>query len=76
MTWPPRDEQKAALLVLARQLAPKPLLIGAGAVHLGWWAKLAETEAILDELVSEGTLRRATKAECYGWGIAQGYLVV
>jgi hypothetical protein len=76
MTRPPRDEQKASLLTLARKIAPKPLLIGAGAVHLGWWATLNETESILEELVKDGVLRHVTKHERWEHGIRFGYVPV
>ncbi len=73
---PPRAEQKAVLLQLARELAPKPLLIGPGAVRLGWWATLPETEAMLEELVREGVLRHATETELAEVGLRFGYLPV
>jgi hypothetical protein len=41
----------------------KPALIGIVAVQLGWWATLDETEALLDDLVREGLLRRLTPDE-------------
>ena len=73
---PPREEQKASLLALARKLAPKPILIGTGAMHLGWWATLPETEALLEEMVKERVLRHATRAECLEAHIRFGYVVV
>jgi len=73
---PSREEQKQTLLALARQRAPRPLLIGHGAVHLGWWATLNDTEDILEELVKEGVLRHATRPECRWFGIRFGYLLV
>jgi hypothetical protein len=73
---PAREEQRAALLVLAKQLSPKPLLIGYGAMHLGWWATLPETEVLLEEMVGAGVLRHATRAECQKAGIRFGYVVV
>jgi hypothetical protein len=76
MTRPPRDEQKAALLALAQKQAPKPLLIGLAAVHLGWWATLNETESLLEELVKDGTLRHVTKHERWEYGIRFGYVPV
>lgn len=76
MTRPPRAELKASLLALARVLAPKPLLIGVGAVHLGWWATLNETEALLEELVTDGVLRHATREECRNFGLRFGFLPV
>jgi hypothetical protein len=76
MTRPALGEQKTTLLAFARQIAPKPLLIGRGAMHLGWWATLPETEEILEEMVKEGTLRHATRSECRTAGIRFGYVVV
>lgn len=76
MTKPSRDEQKVRLLDLTRQLAPKPLLIGRAATHLGWWATLGDTEALLEELVSERVLRHATKQELREHGLRFGYLPV
>jgi hypothetical protein len=76
MTRPAREEQRATLLSLAKQLMPKPLLIGKGAMYLGWWATLPETEALLEEMVKEGVLRHATRAECRTAGIRFGYVVV
>jgi hypothetical protein len=73
---PPLEDQKASLLDLARRTAPKPLLIGCGAVHLGWWASLPETEAVLESMVKEGVLRHATRAELREWGLRFGYMPV
>lgn len=76
MTRPPREELKTSLLELARRQAPKPVLIGVAAMHLGWWARLNETEALLEELVKESVLRHATTPECWDHGIRFGYVLV
>jgi hypothetical protein len=73
---PPKAEQKAKLLALALDIAPKPMLVGWGAVHLGWWASLPDTEELLEEMVREGVLRRATKAELREHGLRHGYCPV
>lgn len=76
MKRPPLEEQRALILALAKQGAPRPILIGPTAVHLGWWATLPETEALLEEMVTAGTLRHATRAECKTAGIRHGYVLV
>lgn len=71
-----KTKQRESLLALARDIAPKPMLVGWAAVHLGWWATLPETETLLEEMVSEGVLRRATKAELKEHGLRHGYCLV
>lgn len=73
---PPIGEQKTKLLTFARAIAPKPMLIGRAAVQLGWWATLPETEALLEEMVREGALRRASKTELSEHGLRHGYCAV
>lgn len=76
MKRPPKEEQKASVLAFAKLRAPRPILIGQAAVLLGWWATLPETEALLEEMVKEGTLRRPTKREYREYGVRFGYIAV
>jgi hypothetical protein len=73
---PPKEAQKKDLLALARRLGPKPLLIGVAAVHLGWWATLAETAVLLEEMAEEGLLREALAEELLEHGLQHGYVPV
>jgi len=72
---PPRAEQKQTILALAKATT-RPLLIGDVAVKLGWWATLKDTEALLEEMVCEGTLRPMTKEEGWAYGVRWGYRAV
>jgi hypothetical protein len=76
MSKPSPEEQKERLLALARELAPKPTLIGTGATHLGWWATLNGTEKLLEELTEERKLRHASERELRRYGMRFGYLPV
>jgi hypothetical protein len=76
MKAPPLADQKVLLLAYCQKLVPKIALIGLAANHLGWWATLPGTELLLDELVTEGKLRYATKAELSKQDIRHGYLPV
>ena len=69
-----RDEAKTAIL----KVAPKegrPLLIGEASLMLGAWS-LAETEEIIQEMVSEGSIREATPQEARRFGCSWGYYLV
>ena len=52
------------------------MLIGAVAMHLGWWATLAEAEKLLEGLVVEGVLRHLTPSEASQCGLRHGYVLV
>jgi hypothetical protein len=73
---PPLEEQKATLLAFCRKMAPKITLVGHAAEGLGWWATLPKTEDLLEGLVVEGLIRRATKEELAKQGLRHGYLPV
>lgn len=73
---PPVEKQKEQLLDYCQRQAPKISLIGLAAGCLGWWATLPGTESLLEELVTEGKLRHATKAELTKQGVRFGYLPV
>lgn len=64
------------MLALARKIAPRPMLIGRAAVHLGWWATLPDTESLLEEMVKDGALRPATDVELREAGVRFGYMTV
>ncbi len=72
---PPVEEQKATAIAFAKKRAPRPILIGEVAMQLGWWATLKETEALLEEMIHDGTLRRPTKAEYKEYGVRFGYVL-
>jgi hypothetical protein len=70
---PPQIRQQA--IEYCRRVG-KPILIGHLSLHLGWWASLADTEALLEDLVSEGLLRRLTETECRTFGVTFAYALV
>jgi hypothetical protein len=72
-TRPAPHEVRRLVLEYARN-ASRPLLIGAVAMHLGWWATLAETEKLLESLVTEGLLRHLTPSESSRCGVRHGYV--
>ena len=73
---PSKEEQKATLLAYAKLIAPRPVLIGRAATHLGWWATLPETEALLEEMVRDDVLRQLVEKERRAYGIRFGYVLV
>lgn len=73
-TRPTPHEIRHLVLEYART-SVRPLLIGAVATHLGWWATLAETERLLESLVSEGLLRYLTSSESSQYDILHGYVL-
>lgn len=72
---PPLEVRRNRCMTLVGGLH-KPALIGFIAVELGWWATLAETEAILEGLVKDGLLRRITPKEASACGIRHGYVLL
>lgn len=54
----------------------QPILVGPVSMLRGWHATMAETETLLEDMVSEGTLRRITEAEKRRFGVQAGYLPV
>jgi hypothetical protein len=70
----PVNDQKVRLLAYCQKTAPKITLVGRAAERLGWWATLSDTEKLLEELVVDGLIRRATKEELREQGLRHGYL--
>jgi hypothetical protein len=54
----------------------QPILVGPVSLLRGWKASLADTETLLEDMVSEGTLRRITASEKKTFGVQGGYLPV
>jgi hypothetical protein len=75
-TRPAPHEIRRLVLEYAGRSSSRPLLIGAVAMHLGWWATLAETENLLEGLVSEGLLRHLTSSESILCGVRHGYVLI
>lgn len=76
MTIPVKPFQRDEVVRYAKKRAPRPILIGDVALNLGWWSTIRKTEELLEEMVEDGVLRRATEAECRTYDIKCGYFLV
>ena len=54
----------------------RPILIGPVSMLRGWKGTVAETEALLEDMVLDGQLRRATKDEMRRFDVQVGYFLV
>ena len=57
------EEARKIALAMFEKYRDKPLLIGPVSLEIGYEYGLNETEALLDQMVVEGLLRRATERE-------------
>lgn len=64
------------LVLEAYARTDRPILAGPASMLRGWNGSLAETEALLEEMVSEGTLRRVTDSEKKRFDVQTGYVPV
>lgn len=70
---PTLEERRQSVLDWARKTR-RPILVGPIAIELD--CSLAEAEALLDGMVDEGLLRRATTTEMQAFDLREGFVPV
>lgn len=70
------DTAHKKMVLEAYARTDRPILVGPVTMLRGWTGSLVETEILLEEMVSEGTLRRVTADEKRRFDVQMGYFPV